>query len=233
MGIGGLMLPRTGVVIDDCVDKVRHFCQFDAYLTYDVVGRKFASEPSQFHPDLLTATNRAMMARSSRSAWKPFLGIDLPELAAIPLDVDLVESSGQAYVGACDALRRYYLRIAEAKWLTDMAASKMLYLKRPMLTAISDSYIREALRVEEPRGPEFPWKAPWCAERALRVSHAVREVGQANRAMLSELRDATAEYGLSLSRLIDILVWVEAATAAKHRMWSDAARASGWVSEKP
>ena len=229
MSSDGLVLPRTGRVITDCESKVRHFCLHDAYPKYDVVGREYAGSPNTLHPDLLTAMNRAMMARSSRKGWAPLLGVELPELAAIPVEADLVEAGAGEYAALRELLRAYYARVSDQKGLTDMAGSKMLFLKRPRLAAISDSYVREALGVDEPRYAEHPWKAPWCAERALRVSDAAREVGLANHDLLSTVQQATAEFALSMCRIIDILVWAEMAIAQGHQGMVAAAKEKGWA----
>ncbi len=233
---------REGFAIRDCLPKLRFFCQHDAYADCDHTGYRHASEPDQFHPDLLTATNRAMRARASRKAWADFFGRSLPELARVPLDVDLIEASDDAYASARTALEGCYRLLTGHTWITDMSASKMLYLKRPRLVAISDSYIRQILSVTEPDPRQHPWRVEYCTTRALRVSDAVRYVGLRNRELLDHLQACMAgavgeiaarcavPMSLSKARILDILLWVDAAIAAGHRMWKPEADAAGWRS---
>lgn len=112
-----------------------------------------------------------------------------------------------------------------------MAASKMLFLKRPRLTAISDSYVRAAFCIPDPKTQEYPWKAQYCAERALRVSDMARSIGLANIKLLECLQREMVPTIISKVRLIDILIWVDEAIRAKHPMWSSAAKAKGWGNE--
>jgi hypothetical protein len=205
--------------IENCSAKVRHFCQHDAFSAYDVVGQQNEHESTQFQPALLGAMNRAMKARSSRKAWEPFLNRYIPELAAIPTDFDLIEGSDADYVKARDLLRFYYLAMTNVTWITDMAASKMLYLKRPRLAAISDSYVREALCIHEPDTTTFPWRSAYCAERALRVSNTVRAIGISNMELLNRLQREMLPTFISKARLVDILVWADMAKRADHSTW--------------
>jgi len=233
---------REGLVIQQCLPKLRFFCEHDAYADYDRAGYRHASEPDRFHADLLTATNRAMRARSPRKAWAPFLETPISELAQLPVDADLVESTDDEYASSRVALERCYRVLTAAKWITDMSASKMLYLKRPRLVAISDSYVREALAIPEPDPARHPWRVEYCTTRALRVSDAVRAVGLHNVEQLGHLQSTMADtvekigsmhqtrMSLSKARIIDILLWVDAAIAAGHQTWKPCADAAGWDS---
>ncbi|HLJ53654.1 MAG TPA: DUF6308 family protein, partial [Chthonomonadaceae bacterium] len=129
--------------------------------------------------------------------------------------------------------RAYYCQMAGVPWITDMAASKMLHLKRPLLVAISDSYVRDALGNVEPDPRRFPWKAPYCAERALLVTDAVRHVGLRNRDLIDSLHIETAEHCISRVRLIDILIWVDGALRNGHHKWIDVATKGEWSSVGP
>jgi hypothetical protein len=233
---------RAGLVVQDCLPKLRHFCEHDAYADYDLAGYRHASEPDRFHPDLLTATNRAMRARSPRKAWTPFMQGPIKELARIPVDADLVESSDDEYATARIDLERCYRVLTAAKWITDMSASKMLYLKRPRLVAISDSYVREMLAIAEPDPARYPWRVEYCTTRALRVSDAMRAVGLHNVEFLEHLQSAMSDtverigagcqtpMSLSKARIIDILLWVDAAIASGHQTWRPLADSAGWNS---
>jgi hypothetical protein len=195
-----------------------------------------------FHAGLLTAVNRAMRARSPRKAWAPFLEVPIPELTQLPVDVDLVESTDEEYASVRLDLERCYRLLTAAKWITDMSASKMLHLKRPRLVAISDSYVRKVLAISEPDPARHPWRVEYCTARALHVSDAVRAVGLHNADLLKCLQLAMSDTAdqiatmcqapmlLSIARIIDILVWVDAAIAAGHQTWKPLADAAGWSS---
>jgi hypothetical protein len=221
-----------GPEVENCLAKVRFFCEYDAFPAYDAIGQHHENDADRFQGELLQAMNAAMRARSSRKAWEPWLDKDLSVLAAIPVNVDLIESTDAEYAQARTLLHSYYLALAHTPWITDMAASKMMFLKRPRLTAISDSYVRDALGITEPHTTQHPWKSPFCAERALRVSDAVRTVGLANLELLEELQQEIAlqiaPLRLSKVRIIDILVWVDMAIRAGHPTWAQAAISHGW-----
>jgi hypothetical protein len=233
---------REGLVIQQCLSKLRFFCEHDAYAGYDRAGYRHASEPDRFHADLLRATNRAMRARSPRKAWAPFLETPISELAQLPVDADLVDSSDEEYARVRLGLERCYQLLIAASGITDMAATKMLHLKRPRLVAISDSYVREALEVPRPDVSLPPGKVPYHTARALLVSDAVRAVGLRNAGLLEQLQSAMSDtvqrigtrcqtpMSLSKARIIDILVWVDAAIAAGHQTWKPVADAAGWNS---
>lgn len=237
-----LVESREGFAVSDCLAKVRFFCEHDAYADYDRVGYQYADEPDQLQPELLNATNRAMRARASRKAWAAFLDRYLAELAQVPVDVDLVESDDDEYLSARGAIERCYRLLTAATWITDMSASKMLYLKRPRLIAISDSYVRDVLAIPEPDPRRHPWRVEYCTQRALRVSDAVRGAGRHNVELLDHLQKAMAQtvegisaryrtqMFLSKARVIDILLWVDAAIAAGHKTWKPVADAAGWDS---
>jgi len=221
---------RCGLVIKDCAEKVTHFCEHDAFPHYDRIGYKHSKEGDRFQSELLTAMNKAMMARSSRKAWAPLLDRPLAVLAEVPIDVDLIESSDEKYLVAREQVRKCYTVLTAEKWITDMAASKMLYLKRPRLIAISDSYVREALGIEDPNMREYPWRAPFFAERALSVGDVVRRIGIKNREVLNIIQEKVAPTEVSKARVLDILIWVDMAIAAGHPNWSYVAKLRNWES---
>lgn len=222
---------RSGLRITNCLEKLREFCTNDAYPIYDLVGYQYAGTPDVFQPELLSAVNTAMRARSKRAAWLPFLGATLPALAAIPNNIDLIEASDEDYAKAKGAVGDCIHLLASAKWITDMAASKMLYLKRPQLIAISDSYVREALDIQEPQTKTHPWRGPYCSARALAVMDAIREVGRATLDVLAHLQSrllGRSEIAkVSNARIIDILVWADMAMI-RHIRWKALAMQNRW-----
>lgn len=216
------------LIVENCLEKVQFFCSYDAFPAYDLIGQRNEHDDDRFQLELLQAMNSAMRARSSRKAWEPLLDKSLPVLGAIPTKVDLIESSDIEYAAVRESLHAYYLFTSQLSGITDMAASKMLFLKRPRLAAISDSYMRTAFWIAEPNLQQFPWKAQYCAERALRVSDMSRCVGLANQTFLEWLQQEVAPIVISKSRLIDILVWVDMAIRNGHLMWTKAAITHSW-----
>ena len=217
---------RKGLVVRNCIAKLRHFCEYDAFPYYDLVGYQYEAENDQFQNQLLSAANKAMMARSPRKAWAVFLDKPLPFLKDIPVDVDLVESSNDAYAAARKLLYACYLNLTGVNYITDMAASKMLYLKRPQLVAISDSYVREALAIRKPDTRLN--RASYFAEQALTVSDSVRDLGKANLETLSYLQEELLPQRVSKARIIDILIWVDMAVGRGHPGWSKVAMEKRW-----
>ena len=101
------------------------------------------------------AVNDAMKAQTPLNVWRPFLAPNvIPNLPQVPKDLDLIESRDIDYRAGRDSVWRVYEVLASRQYITDMAASKVLYLKRPSLIAISDSYVRGVLL--GPDQPVFP-----------------------------------------------------------------------------
>lgn len=190
------------LTIRHCLEKVVWFCENDAYKGYDLKGYEFDHEPDVFQRELLIATNTAMRARSSVKAWQPIIGCRIPELAALPTEADLIDTSDADYavlranLGAC-----YKLIIRRG--IADVAASKMLHLKRPKLVAISDGFVKYAVGL--PPNLSYP-------NQALEVSDRIRRLGIANRELLDSLQSTLAglpePIRLSKIRLLDILIWM-------------------------
>jgi len=208
----------NGLHIGDCLAKIEDFVTHDAYQAYDRDGVRAEPRPDVISSRQLTLMNSAMRARSSRKAWKPFLDRPIEELVAVPCDVDLVDDLEERVQDALVRLRRM-IELLCVPWITDMAATKMLFLKRPKLVAISDDYVRRRLAVDMAPGPD----------RAIEVEWRVRAIGLANLPALKSLqahaqmlRDSTGEpVVLSKARILDILLWVEEALLpGRHRFWS-------------
>lgn len=231
---------QPAIVIDDCLTKLRHFVEKDAYVPYDhwITTREPTPPADAITWDHVYAINNAMRARSPRAAWEVFVDKGLPELAAIPLDLDLIDGPDAAVTSALDALAQITRSIAAVKGLTDMAGSKILYLLRPKFVAISDSYVRQCLGIpnQEIGGPQ---KAHQAAKRMLAVQEAMRALGRANGAALTQLgldlaatlpsvRPTSGEFAgktvpvtLSKVRILDILLWSHVAIhgATPHPDW--------------
>lgn len=211
-------------IITDCFAKLVHFVDKDAYLPYDYWITTRGLQRDVISWDHVYAINNAMRARSSREGWGHFVGQTVPELAAIPVDLDLIDGSEEDVCAALDALEIVARRISTAKGLTDMAASKVLYLMRPRLVAISDGYVRRCLGIPDTI-IEGPQKGVLAGRRLREVHEAMRVVGLLNHQalvalqaqLLAELpvtRPAVGPFAgqsipviLSKVRILDILLW--------------------------
>ncbi len=151
--VGGLR-----IVLSRCEDKLSDFCLHDAYGAYDRV----ATVDDIVTIQQFNAVNDAMKARTPVNAWKPFLAPNvIPVLPEVPKDLDLIDSPDMDYHAGRDTVRRVYEVLASRQYITDMAASKVLYLKRPSLIAISDSYVRRVLLgPDQPIDPQDPAGGP-------------------------------------------------------------------------
>jgi hypothetical protein len=216
------------MTIEGCAEKLLEFCRNDAYPIYDLLGYRLADQPDLLQPELLKAVNGPMGARSSRAAWSQFIGRPLPELAAVPMDVDLIDSSDAEYHEARKSLEKCYRKLTAVTGIADVATTKMLYLKRPRLVAISDSYIRDVLNI---RKKPYPSMASWrevYVEQGLAVADAIRKLGGGNTQALSELQQYLSSQSspirLSKARILDILLWVDMAIPS-HWRWKLVAQA--------
>jgi hypothetical protein len=217
----------NGEPVRDCEAKLRDFVRYDAYLDYDRDGARAEPRPDMMSEAQLRAVNTAMRARSSTKAWRPFLNTPFPELARIPTAVDLADSAEPEVDAALGLVKAAVQRLC-VPWITDMAATKMLHLKRPRLVAISDEYVRRALGIPE---------SPAGAGRAIAVARAIRGVALANADALQALKehcDALVDpqgdpVRLSKVRILDILIWIESAGRSGHQFWSRSHPASDGV----
>jgi len=166
----------------------------------------------------LALVNSAMRARSSRKAWEPFLGKPLRELAEVPADVDLIDDAEARVEDALLALGTA-IQTVRVPGITDMGATKVFFLKRPKLVAISDEYVRRRLGISGPAEPD----------RGIAVAKAIRELGYRNRDALQYLHECSTAMRdpdgecvvLSKARILDILLWIEEALpAGRHKFWS-------------
>lgn len=217
------------LVITDCLAKILFFCEYDAYSKYDLIGYDYEKQPNIIAAALLNATNAAMRARTSRKAWEPFIDCHIAELEAISPDVDLIDSAQNDYDRAKESLRQCYEKITSVSGITDMAASKVLHLKRPKLVAISDRYVRKLLQIADPSSSDYPSRSVY-ATRGLAVADAVRYLGRANENSLLFFQESLPkDLKLTKARMLDILLWVDMAIP-ENQMWSSAAKERGWSS---
>lgn len=217
------------LVITDCLEKIKYFCEYDAYRNYDLIGYEHEHQSNTIAAALLNATNAAMRARTSRKAWGPFIECPLAELDAVPSEVDLVDSSQEDYDKAKKSLWQCFEKITSVSGITDMAASKVLHLKRPKLVAISDRYVRKLLQIAEPSKSDYPSRSVYAA-RGLAVADAVRALGGENKDSLLFFQESLPkDLKLTKARILDILLWVDMAIP-ENQMWGNAAKERGWSS---
>jgi ssDNA-binding Zn-finger/Zn-ribbon topoisomerase 1 len=175
------------------------------------------------------AVNDAMKARTPPDAWRPFLDPNvIPNLPRVPKDLDLIDSHDVDYHAGRDSVRRVYEVLASRHYITDMAASKVCYLKRPSLIAISDSYVRRLLLGPGACiNPRDPARGAKYANRGVAVMDAIRRLGHLNAdplrqlsAYIHSLKIDGRPVSLSKARILDILLWVEVAIEEGHPYWS-------------
>jgi hypothetical protein len=213
------------MVLSRCEDKLRDFCLHDAYRAYDRIATvDDIATMRQFN-----AVNDAMKARTPLNAWRPFLAPNvIPNLPRVPKDLDLIDSHDRDYHAGRDSVRRVYEVLAGRHYITDMAASKVCYLKRPSLIAISDSYVRRLLLgPDRPIDPRDPARGAEYANRGVAVMDAIRRLGHLNAdpltllsAYVRGLKIDGRPVSLSKARILDILLWVEVAIEEGHFYWS-------------
>ena len=232
-----LQLPN-GDLISDCKWRLRTFVERDAYAGFDYAATCVTAADDVITADHVYAMYSVMRARSSRAAWNKFIGRPLPELGAIPTTLDLIDGSDEAVEVGLAALARLVEIISAQKWLTDMAASKVLFLKRPRFVGVSDSYVRNCLGISEWRLGERPETPAFYVARMLAVERGLRKLGQHNEAVLQALKSYADAMGsfvptggrfngqripvqLSKVRILDILLWTEVAIhgVTPHPQW--------------
>jgi hypothetical protein len=173
--------------------------------------------------------------------WERFLERAVPELSAIAPELDLISSPDREVQGGLSALRALCARITSIPFITDMAFSKVFDLLRPGFIPISDTYVRLCLGVPESEPVAGADRGSFYAARLGRVARSLRQFGRANpeplqrlKAFADTLPPVRPEFGpfrgrqipvrLSHVRLLDILLWTEAAIYGRspHAAWLEA-----------
>jgi hypothetical protein len=135
---------------------------------------------------------------------------DLPDLLnEIPVDVDLsdalpAERPWEGYWRACADVWNRLIVIDE---IGPTSASKLLSRKRPRLLPVIDSRVRDLLEIGRHDNE-------WSIIQAVASAHA-----EALRSILKEVHRApwgdTRVFALTPLRLLDVLIWMEAAEPSK------------------
>ncbi len=220
--------------LDDCRWKLMTFVRRDAYVEYDYGGG--LANPTE---DILTeahvhAMNCAMRARSPISAWTKFLGQPIGELREIPETLDLVDGTDAEVRSGYDALIQLARRLLSQSGLTDVSVSKVLHLLRPRSVAISDSYVRRCLGIDESGTASTGDRV----DTLMAVQRGIRSLAKANKEALDELaayagtlppvRPTTGKFAgreipvrLSKARILDIILWSDVAIHDEgHQLWT-------------
>jgi Topoisomerase DNA binding C4 zinc finger/Family of unknown function (DUF6308) len=215
----------TVLSLSRCRDKLRCFCEYDAYEDYDAI----ATCDDVVTRQQFDAVNDAMKANAPLRPWLKFLSPNpVPGLSNVPTDIDMIDSSDDDYIPAKESLRGVYEKLCRDPEIDDMASSKVCYLKRPRLIAISDSYVRGILLGQDAQiAKSDPERGSKLAERGTRVMDETRRVGKSNAELLTRLHDFVLELQidgarvfLRKGRILDILIWVEIAIRNRHQMWT-------------
>jgi hypothetical protein len=230
----------TRKVLGDCKWKIRTFVERDAYLEYDYGGG--LANPSL---DVITeahvhAMNCAMRARSSNAAWSHYTGQPLPELREIAHTLDLVDGDDADVRAGYASLNRLASRLLARSGLTDVSVSKVLHLLRPMFVAISDSYVRRCLGIDESGSGSTSDRL----DTLMAVQRGIRGLARNNEEALDELfsyanslppicpvsgrfAGQCIPVRLSKLRVLDIILWSDVAIHDEgHVGWSR------WYSEE-
>lgn len=209
-----ILLSHSGQVIEHCEWIIEHYVEHDAYVEYDCGG---APNPGSY--DIITsqqfrAINGMMSARAPEAFRKRWCDRLLPELRAIPRDLDLIDGTDSEVEPGIFAFRKLVRKMAEAHRVGDVAATRALHLLRPRFVAISASPVRTTLGIHE---TQFcPPKGEWYAAKAEAVQRAIRALGRENKDALATLHTYTNHLPsvttpLSKVRVLDILLWAESA----------------------
>ena len=221
-------------VLGDCRWKIKTFVERDAYVEYDYGGGLANPSLDVISEAHVHAMNCAMRARSSNAAWGRFTGQPLPELREIAATLDLVDGADAEVRTGYVALSRLARRLLSQSGLTDVSVSKVLHLLRPRFVAISDSYVRRCLGIDESGTGSTTDRV----DTLMAVQRGIRGVAKMNKEALDELaeyagslppvRPTTGKFvgqnipvKLSKIRILDIILWSDVAIHDEHHQgWS-------------
>jgi hypothetical protein len=178
---------------------------------YDLVAP--TTSPSVIEVADIQALNRTMRARSAHDRWAGVVGIELPWLAAIPTDLDLIETDHMRWNEIeADRLVADALAGSVRAGIGPSVATKLLHMKRPRFFPILDSLVAQMLGDPTPEGPA-PLRAEWASKLVLHV----RDQGRDNIEALRWIQDSLAtRFGArrTLVRILDGIIWLSHPMAA-------------------
>jgi hypothetical protein len=154
----------------------------------------------------IEAINRTMRARSSHEAWKPVLDRELPWLAALDPELDLIDVDEDKWQAA-DATSSVTAALAATIGAGRGAsvASKVLHLKRPRLFPVLDGYVASMLGVNTPESASPERRVEFAGRLLLHL----RAQGRANLPQLHAIRTILTAEGSErpLVRILDAVIW--------------------------
>jgi hypothetical protein len=221
-------------VLGDCHWKIQTFVERDAYVEYDHGGGLATPSFDVITESHVHAMNCAMSARSPKAAWGRFTGQPLSELREIDDKLNLVDGADADIRAGHDALSRLAQRLLSQSGLTDVSVSKVLHLLRPRFLAISDSYVRRCLGVDESGSGSTTDRV----DTLMAVQRGIRSLAKSNKEALDELyeyagtlppvRPTSGRFAgkaipvcLSKARILDIILWTDVAIHDEHHQgWS-------------
>lgn len=156
----------------------------------------------------ITAINRTMRARSAKKWWQPIVNQPLAWLAALPEDLDLIETDHAAWSAAGGQdLVAGALAAGCGRGRGVSVTTKVLHLKRPLLIPVLDGLVVDQFGTSLPTEPD---KRAEAAARAADLVAHLREQGRANLSPLKRIRDRLAIDGTqrSLVRVFDAVLWL-------------------------
>lgn len=224
---------RRGV-LGDCRWKIKTFVERDAYVEYEVGGGYANPSLDVINEQHVHSMNCAMRARSSNAAWSRSIGQRIPELEEIPIELDLADGQDAEVRAGHDALSRLARPLLARKGLSDVSVSKVLYLLRPRILAISDKYVKRCLGIPEPDTSN----TSDLLSTLMAVQRGMRGLARSNQGALDELfhyanslPPIPLERGnfdgtlipvrLSKIRILDIILWCDVAIHDEgHFTWS-------------
>ena len=219
-----IVVPRTRQTLTRCEERLLVFCALDAYGSYDVSGIELGRQkPNRILREQIRLMNDSMRARSPYAVWAEsgLLEAELRELAELPTDADLVDMADEEWAGVKVSLKATYERVMRPR-LGAAAATKILYLHRPRLIAITDAEVAEF----------FECQTLPPVDRAMAVAEHVREMARfaGNDSALTAIQQYLSSrtvggrpIAVSKVRILDALIWMKQQEAYKG-LWE----VNGW-----
>jgi hypothetical protein len=170
-------------------------------------SRAGAGDPERISKADVTTMNQTMRARSGHKYWAATYADPQEWLAAIALDLDLIETDDAEWNAARgDDLVADVINRCVQPGIGLAGATKLLHLKRPRLFPVLDSLVVEVMGINV--GDDATREQRIAI--AQQVAAAIRREGRRN---IDALRAIQAEVGdggrlrLTLVRILDICLW--------------------------
>jgi hypothetical protein len=165
-----------------------------------------AGNPKRIELADVIAMNRTMRARSPHRVWEAIVEAEVPWLAGIPDDLDLLELEDEQWQAAGgDKLIRAALHATIGPGRGMAVATKLLHSKRPRLFPVLDRFVAEMLGMNLPGAAGSDGRV----ELAVTLTETIRLEGRRNLQPLKAIRDQLAAEWTQrpLIRIFDAIVW--------------------------